>query len=399
MPISQIPKVEKQNNLAVNVSGWDKGVIVHCLSKQPAGMPRINLLLIEKAGKSHYMWIKDLNRLLYDQSRHKERKHFCERCLHGYTREDLLKAHKPECKGICQTAVKVEMPEEGKNKLTFQNHHKQLPAPFIIYADFEALTTKIEGPEGDPTKSNTQKTQQHEACSYCYVVVRCDRRTKPPVVYRGPNTAEHFLEALQEEEDEIKEVLGNPRPMQMTQDHWHAYNSATTCHVCEESLLRAEHRDATDLHDPNSGRFQGLAYRQCFFEERAGFVGPRAKKKPKDAIDRGAAAMQEACLICKEPLLRKWFHDSVRDHCHITGKYRGAAHNACNLKLRLNPKTTTIPVVFHNLRGYDSHLLMQAISKVEGHMSRIPNKHGEVYQLLPGAAPIHRQCPVSAGLP
>ncbi|KAK3804083.1 hypothetical protein RRG08_057968 [Elysia crispata] len=65
--------------------------------------------------------------------------------------------------------------------------------------------------------------------------------------------------------------------------------------------------------------------------------------------------------------------DSVRDHCHITGKYRGAAHSTCNLKLRLNPKTTTIPVVFHNLRGYDSHLLMQSISKVEGRVSCIPH--------------------------
>ena len=45
----------------------------------------------------------------------------------------------------------------------------------------------------------------------------------------------------------------------------------------------------------------------------------------------------------------------------------------CNLKLRLNPQTTTIPVVFHNLRGYDSHLLMQAISKVKGNISCIPN--------------------------
>ena len=65
--------------------------------------------------------------------------------------------------------------------------------------------------------------------------------------------------------------------------------------------------------------------------------------------------------------------DSVRDHCHITGKYRGAAHTACSLKLRLSPKTTTIPVVFHNLRGYDSHLLMQAISKVEGRVHCIQN--------------------------
>ena len=60
-----------------------------------------------------------------------EKKHFCERCLHGYSREDLLENHKPECQGIGQTAVRVEMPEEGKNKLTFQNHHK--PAASTIH--------------------------------------------------------------------------------------------------------------------------------------------------------------------------------------------------------------------------------------------------------------------------
>ena len=83
------------------------------------------------------------------------------------------------------------MPEEGKNKFTFENHHKELPAPFIIYADFEALTTKVEGPELDPTKSNTQRTQHYEACSYSYIVVRCDGQTEPPGEYRGLNAAEH----------------------------------------------------------------------------------------------------------------------------------------------------------------------------------------------------------------
>ena len=63
-PVSQAPKVEKQNNLAINVFGWDKGVIVHHLSNQPTDMARINLLLVEKASKFHYCWIKDLNRLL-----------------------------------------------------------------------------------------------------------------------------------------------------------------------------------------------------------------------------------------------------------------------------------------------------------------------------------------------
>lgn len=159
IPISHITKVGKQNNLALDVFGWDKEVIIHLFSKQPEYLPRINLLQIGKAGKFHYTCIKDFNCLLYDQSEHRERKHFCKRCLHSYSSEDLLEAHKPECHRIGQTAVRVELLKEGQNKLTFQNHHKQLPAPYIVYADFEARATKIEGPELDPTKSSILKTQ------------------------------------------------------------------------------------------------------------------------------------------------------------------------------------------------------------------------------------------------
>ena len=73
--------------------------------------------------------------------------------------------------------------------------------------------------------------------------------------------------------------------------------------------------------------------------------------------------------MCDKPLES----NSVRDHYHITGKCRGAAQSACNVKLRLNPNTTVLPVVFHNLCGNDSQLLMQAILKVEGKVSCIPN--------------------------
>ncbi|GFR66063.1 hypothetical protein ElyMa_005547700 [Elysia marginata] len=259
-PISQIPKVERQNNLAINVFGWQKGVIVYHISKQHEVLRRINVLLIEEAEKFHYTWITDLDRLLYDQNNHREKTYFCERCLHGYTNEALLEKHKPACRGIGQTAVRVEMPEEGKNKLTFQNHHRQLPAPYIIYADFEALTTKIEGPELDPDQSNTQQTHHHEACSWCYIKVRCDGLTEAPVEYRGPDAAERLLQNLQEEERMIKRALAKPQDMIMTGADLEAYEAATNCHVCD-------------------GPLNG---------------------------------------------------DSVRDHCHITGKYRGAAHSACN---------------------------------------------------------------------
>ena len=48
----------------------------------------------------------------------------------------------------------------------------------------------------------------------------------------------------------------------------------------------------------------------------------------------------------------------VRDHCIITRKYRSSVRKDCNINLRLNHKT---PVVFHNLKNYDSHLIMQEL--------------------------------------
>ena len=69
----------------------------------------------------------------------------------------------------------------------------------------------------------------------------------------------------------------------------------------------------------------------------------------------------------------KLFHvgdNNVRDHCHITGKYRGSAHWGCNINLKL---TKNIPVIYHNLRGYDSHLIMQEISKFDVKVNAIPN--------------------------
>ena len=62
--------------------------------------------------------------------------------------------------------------------------------------------------------------------------------------------------------------------------------------------------------------------------------------------------------------------DRVRDHCHYTGKYRGAAHNKCNLKYK---KPSFIPVVFHNLSGYDSHLFIKNLGASQGNIKCIPN--------------------------
>ena len=70
----------------------------------------------------------------------------------------------------------------------------------------------------------------------------------------------------------------------------------------------------------------------------------------------------------------------VRDHCHIAGKFRGSAHQECDLKLRIKPEDIKIPVFFHNLQGYDSLFIMQQIGEIaKNHAYK--NKKGEKQHL------------------
>ena len=76
----------------------------------------------------------------------------------------------------------------------------------------------------------------------------------------------------------------------------------------------------------------------------------------------------EICWICNKLIEND---NKVRDHCHITGKYRGAAHWNCNINMKISKK---IPVIFHNLRGYDSHLIIKELSKFNCNINVIPNE-------------------------
>ena len=60
----------------------------------------------------------------------------------------------------------------------------------------------------------------------------------------------------------------------------------------------------------------------------------------------------------------------MRDHCHATGKFRGAAHCNCNKNFQLTKK---VPVLFHNLRDYDSHLFFNEFDKFDVKIKLIPN--------------------------
>ena len=74
------------------------------------------------------------------------------------------------------------------------------------------------------------------------------------------------------------------------------------------------------------------------------------------------------CWICNK--LIDLSDEKVRDHCHIRRKYGGAAHWSCKFNLKITKK---VPVIFHNLKGYDSHLIFKELIKFNVKISVIPN--------------------------
>ena len=72
------------------------------------------------------------------------------------------------------------------------------------------------------------------------------------------------------------------------------------------------------------------------------------------------------CCICEKEFSVGEFR--VRDHCHYTGKYNGPAHNICNMEKRTDKR---LPIIFHNFKGYDSHLLIRDLCKMETDVSSI----------------------------
>ena len=75
-----------------------------------------------------------------------------------------------------------------------------------------------------------------------------------------------------------------------------------------------------------------------------------------------------SCWICKKRIDND--EEKVRDHCHVTGKFTGAAHWNCNINFQLTKK---VPVIFHNLRDYDSHLNFNELDKSDAKIKVIPN--------------------------
>ena len=311
MAMKDIPKFERRNNVSISLYGFqekvtngkgkvEEGYAYPLKTVKEARERHVNLLIISRGGISHYCLIRNFSRLVRSQvTKHKGTHHFCRFCLHGFTREDLLKDHEGEC--FVHGGQKTVFPEN--TVVEFTNIAKQMQAPFTVYADFESVLESV----NQGTKK-TKKYQLHTACSYSYIIIsNVSGVSFSSKLYVGGKAAEHLLDSLEQDmEERIMPIIENEVDMIFNEVAREKFETSTHCHICEK-LLNREGEDIT-----------------------------------------------------------------VRDHCHFTGIFRGAAHQSCNLQYRVNSKQYKLPIFFHNLRGYDAHLIMQAV-RSKHRINVIPN--------------------------
>ena len=193
------------------------------------------------------------------------------------------------------------MSEEGKNILKYSPGDKSLKVPFIIYADLECLLKKEHSSQNNPKNSCTQRKAKHKPSGYslslnCLLVETKNRRK----FYRRKDCIKKFCNDLKELVTEIISYK-EKEMISLTSDQITLYESQKVCHICKEKFC----------YDKN--------------------------KKSEYAL-----------------------YHKVRDHCHYTGKFRGAAHNICNLRHKVPKK---IPIVFHNGSTYDYHFIIKQLAE------------------------------------
>ena len=142
----------------------------------------IDLFLYEEDGVSHYSLIKNFTRLIKSQiTASKNGTIFiCKKCFTHFTKDELLQKHILYCSNN-ETAV-VKMPKE-KTMLNFKNYYKQLPIPFVVYADFECFTKPMNTCSPDPKESYNYNYQKHEPSAFCFYVKGVVDNVFEPIIY------------------------------------------------------------------------------------------------------------------------------------------------------------------------------------------------------------------------
>ena len=181
----------EENNggkVAVNVYFLDpeegkQSILLYRQSKVSKATHQVSLLKLEDGDDYHYVFIKDYDKIIGSQTnKMKAKKHHCFHCQHGFLTKELLDEHVEKgCMAV--EGQQIQMPNE-EDIMVFKNHYKKLKAPFVIYADFECLTTRTGTVSTKEVK--TDKYQHHRPCGFMINVVNSiDGSSKPFLIQRG----------------------------------------------------------------------------------------------------------------------------------------------------------------------------------------------------------------------
>lgn len=192
--------------------------------------------------------------------------------------------------------------------------------PFVIYADFQLFNVKLDTCENDPEKSYPQELQKQILSSFVFYLVSTTNERFELVTYT-PNADVDIASISVNKLFEYSNLIYEKHEMNLKgvifTDHHHIkteYDNAKVCHKCEHNSILREMIENEDIYE----------------------------------------ALKD--------------QHKVRDHCHITGKYCGAAHTSCNLNYQV---PEFYPVVMNNLAGHDAHLF---IKKRCCNINCIPNR-------------------------
>lgn len=286
----------------INVLIYDDNKVKPHYSSGSDYPEEINLLLIgDDNGNYHYTLINDVSKLLCEQvDKHKHKLFYCMSCFYHTRDKNLIKEHRKSCtkKGVC----KIGMPEKD---LKFTNWGKTLRVPFVTYGDFEAINEKV---TNGVVSGKTEKKTIHKVSGGNYITIK-DNEIVNEEIFFGEHSDRELVKSLVKSLENLHyQNFYEKKPIKMTNEDWDNYNTSKHCHICGEGF---------------SMSLDGY------------------KKYQKD----------NEKLHPEHP---------VRDHCHLTGTFRGKAHNSCNLLYR---QRSVFPVIFHNLKGYDGHLIVKALGK------------------------------------
>lgn len=222
-PLTDIDRFEKQNRISVNVYGYEDKTVFPMKMSTSKYKRSVLLLLLNN---QHYCLIRDFSRLTFTSTT----RNVCPYCIVPKHTREALDEHIRDCR--LNAPQRVKMPNEKNDKMRFSRFDKQLPVPFVVYADFECLLQRIDNCSPNPDHSYSQTLQKHDPCAFAYVVVDNNRKVVVShELYRGEDCVEKFFDCMLKEYEEIRVKLKQKAPMIYGDNEKLKFQNSDTCHI------------------------------------------------------------------------------------------------------------------------------------------------------------------------